>query len=153
MNYNFLAKNSITRWALYFYVLSLSVFAQDFDSGVVKTNEHSFTVSTFSDGFEIPWGMAFLPNNDLLVSDRSGKLYRVSNDGKENTEIDGVPEVLYKSQGGLLDVAVHPEFSKNSIIYISYSHALGRKSFTRIAMAKLSGNKLINLKLIFSVDK
>ena len=153
MNYNFLGKNSIARWAFYFYVLSLSVFAQDFDLGVVKTNEHSFTVSTFSDGYEIPWGMAFLPNNDLLVSDRSGKLYRVSNDGTESTEIDGVPEVLYKSQGGLLDVAVHPEFSKNSTIYISYSHALGRKSFTRIAMVKLSGNKLINLKVIFSVDK
>ena len=68
MNCNFLAKNSITRWALYFYVLSLSVFAQDFDSGVVKTNEHSFIASTFSEGYEIPWGMAFLPNNDLLVS-------------------------------------------------------------------------------------
>ena len=90
MNYNFLAKNSITRWALYFYVLSLSVFAQDFDSGVVKTNEHSFIASTFSEGYEIPWGMAFLPNNELLVSDRSGKLYRVSYDGKKLTEIDGV---------------------------------------------------------------
>ena len=153
MNYNFLPKNSIARYALCFCVFTLSVFAQDFDTDIVKTNEHSFIASTFSEGYEIPWGIAFLPNNDLLVSDRSGKLYRVSYDGKEKIEIDGVPKVLYKSQGGLLDVAVHPEFSKNSIIYISYSHAMGRKSFTRIAMAKLSGSKLINLRVIFSVDK
>ena len=68
MNYNFLGKNSIARWALYFYVLSLSVFAQDFDLGVVKTNEHSFIASTFSEGYEIPWGMDFLPINELIVS-------------------------------------------------------------------------------------
>ena len=123
MNYNFLPKNSIARYALCFCVFTLSVFAQDFDTDIVKTNEHSFIASTFSEGYEIPWGIAFLPNNDLLVSDRSGKLYRVSYDGKEKIEIDGVPKVLYKSQGGLLDVAVHPEFSKNRIIYISYSHA------------------------------
>ena len=83
MNYNFLGKNSIARWALYFYVLSLSVFAQDFDLGVVKTNEHSFTVSTFSDGYEIPWGMAFLPNNDLLVSDRSGNCLLYTSDAAD----------------------------------------------------------------------
>ena len=153
MNHNFLHKYSIIRCVLCIYICTIVVFAQDFDSDIIKTKEHSFLASTFSDGYDIPWGMAFLPNNDLLVSDRSGKLYRVSYDGKKRTEIDGVPKVLYKSQGGLLDVAVHPEFSKNSIIYISYSHAMGRKSFTRIAMAKLSGSKLINLRVIFSVDK
>ena len=133
--------------------ISASVFAQDFDSDTVKTNEHSFAVSLFSEGYEIPWGMAFLPNKELLVSDRSGKLYRVSSDGSDRSEISGVPEVLYKSQGGLLDIAVHPEFSDNNVVYISYSHAIKRKSFTRIAMAKLVDNKLVDLNVIFSVDK
>ena len=128
-------------------------FSQDFDSDFVKTREHSFSVSLFSEGYEIPWGMAFLPNRDLLVSDRSGKLYRVSANGKIRVEISGVPKVLYKSQGGLLDIAVHPEFSDNNLVYISYSHAIERKSFTRIAMARLVENKLVDLKVIFSVDK
>ena len=135
------------------FIGTASVFSQDFDSDFVKTSEHSFTVSLFSDGYEIPWGMAFLPNSELLVSDRSGKLYRVSADGKLRVEISGVPKVLYKSQGGLLDIAVHPEFSKNKLVYISYSHAINRKSFTRIAMAKLVENKLVDLKVIYSADK
>ena len=144
---------NIKKSAVSLLFISAIVFAQDFDSDTVKTNEHSFAVSLFSDGYEIPWGMAFLPNKELLVSDRSGKLYRVSSDGSNRSEISGVPEVLYKSQGGLLDIAVHPEFSDNNLVYISYSHAIKRKSFTRIAMAKLVDNKLVDLNVIFSVDK
>jgi len=144
---------NIKKSAVSLLFISATVFAQDFDSDTVKTNEHSFAVSLFSDGYEIPWGMAFLPNKELLVSDRSGKLYRVSSDGSNRSEISGVPEVLYKSQGGLLDIAVHPDFSDNNLVYISYSHAIKRKSFTRIAMAKLVDNKLVDLNVIFSVDK
>ena len=153
MNYSFLYKNYITKGALAFYALTVVVIAQDFDSDIIETKEHSFLATLFSEGYQIPWGMAFLPNKDLLVSDRSGKLYCVSFDSKKRNEITGVPEVLYKSQGGLLDIAVHPNFSKNSLVYISYSHAIKKKSFTRIAMAKLVDNKLVDLKVIFSVDK
>ena len=149
-----LLKPAIFRNAILTLCLFTTVLvSQDFDSDIVQTKQHSFQVSLFSEGYEIPWGMAFLPNNELLVSDRNGKLYRVSVNGKKRSEITGVPEVLYKSQGGLLDIAVHPDFSSNKLVYIAYSHAIKRKSFTRISMAKLVNNKLINLKVIFSVDK
>ena len=78
------------------------------DTSVEKTDKESFIVENFIDGFEIPWGMCFLPNEDLLVSDRNGTLWQIKKDGKSKKKILGVPEVKYKGQGGLLDVQIHP---------------------------------------------
>ena len=66
-----------------FSFLSVFTFAQDFDGGIVKTNEATFAVNSFSSGYNIPWGMTFLPNGEMLVSDISGKLFRVFNNGKQ----------------------------------------------------------------------
>ena len=153
MNLNFLNVIRYRKIITSFCFVSTFLISQDFDSGIEQTTKHSFQVSLFSEGYQIPWGMAFLPNSQLLVSDKSGELYIVSPDGKKRNQITGVPKVLNKSQGGLLDIAVHPDFSKNNLIYISYSHAIKRKSFTRIAMAKLVNEKLENLKVIYSADK
>ena len=135
--------------------------SQDFDADIVKTKKITYQVETFSEGYEIPWGMAFLPSKELLVSDRNGALYRVAQSGKQKKQILGVPEVLYKSQGGLLDIAVHPNFSNNKLIYISYSHEIATgsnktfsrtTSFTRIAMARLEEYTLKDLKVIYKAD-
>ena len=112
-----------------FSFLSVFAFAQDFDAGIVKTNEVTFAVNSYSSGYNIPWGMTFLPNGEMLVSDLSGKLFRVFNNGKQKKEILGVPEVLFKRQGGLLDVEIHPDYKKNHLVYIAYSHQIGKKSF------------------------
>ena len=110
----------------------------DFDTDTVKTKELTYAVELFSDGYVIPWGMAFIPNRQMLVADLSGKLYLVSKDGKSKSEISGVPEVYFKRQGGLMDVEIDPNFSQNRLIYISYSHLIGKKSFTRVARAELA---------------
>lgn len=74
---------------------------------------------------EFPWGMALLPDGRLLVTEKPGRL-RIFNDGELSDPIRGVPEVHYRGlgdQGGLLDVALHPEFEKNRLVYLSFSEA------------------------------
>ena len=93
------------------------LIADDWDSDKVSTDLETFNVELFSDGYKIPWGMAFLPDGSLLVNDISGKMYRVSQNGKRKIEIIGLPEVYYRGQGGLLDVEVDRNFQENNIIY------------------------------------
>ena len=116
MNLNFLKVIRYRKIITSLCFVGTFLVSQDFDSGIEQTTKHSFQVSLFSEGYQIPWGMAFLPNKHLLVSDKSGELYIVSPDGKKRNQISGVPKVLNKSQGGLLDIAVHPDFSKNNLI-------------------------------------
>ncbi len=68
----------------------------------------------------VPWGMAFLPGNEMLITDRNGKFYHAKKDGSL-TLIKGTPEVVSAGQGGLLDVILDPEYGKNKMIYLSYS--------------------------------
>ena len=132
------------------------VLADDWDSDVVSTDLETYNVQLFSEGYIIPWGMAFLPNGDLLVNDISGKMYRVLSDGSEKLEITGVPDVYYRGQGGLLDVEAHPNFQENNIIYISYSDLIDKPfkniSFTVVAKARLINNELKNLKVIYKTN-
>ncbi len=127
------------------------LLADDWDSDVVSTDSETYNVQLFSEGYIIPWGLAFLPNGDLLVNDISGKMYRVLSDGSEKSEITGVPDVYYRGQGGLLDVEVHPNFQENNIVYISYSDLIDKPfkniSFTAVAKAELINNELKKLKV------
>lgn len=127
---------------------------QDYDSKstgtVYTTDKLKFTLDTIATGIDVPWGMAFLPNGDMLVTERGGTLYRVSNGEKQ--KITGVPQVVAEGQGGLLDVVLHPNFINNSLIYLSYSKRHpenSRLATTAVMRAKLSGNNLIDPKDIF----
>ena len=98
----------------------------------------------------IPWGMAWLPNGDLLITLRDGELKRLKK-GQSNAEtISDLPEIAVGSQGGLLDIAVHPDYDNTGWIYISYAKEddQGNKS-TAIMRAKLSGKKLIEQEDIY----
>ena len=128
---------------------------QRWDDSIEKTEKEVFKVETFSDGFDIPWGMAFLPNKDLIVSDRNGSLWLVDYKFKTRTQIIGVPKVRYKGQGGLLDVQVHPDFISNNFIYIGFTSYLKReknKTFTSIVRARLENNSLTDQKIIYKAD-
>ena len=132
------------------------LLADDWDNDVVNTDLESYRVELFSKGYNIPWGMAFLPDGSLLVNDISGKMYKVSKDGKRRTEIIGLPEVYYRGQGGLLDIEVDHNFRENNIIYISYSDVIDKPfkniSFTAVARAELINDKLINHKFMFRTN-
>ena len=128
---------------------------QRWDDSIEKTEKEVFKVETFSNGFDIPWGMAFLTNKDLIVSDRNGSLWLVDYKSKTRTQIIGVPKVRYKGQGGLLDVQVHPDFIKNNFIYIGFTSYLKRKknkTFTSIVKARLENNSLTDQKIIYKAD-
>ena len=90
-------------------------------SDVVQTALHDYRVVTVADGFEIPWSIAFLPGGDMLVTEKVGRL-RIVRDGELLPDpVPGIPEVLVRGQGGLMDVVPHPDFANNRILYLSYS--------------------------------
>lgn len=141
-----------------FFLLSELITAdgpQSWDSSVEKTKKETFNVENFVEGFDVPWGMSFLPNGNLLVSDRNGTLWLVDKKSKNKAKVSGVPKVRYKGQGGLLDIQIHPNYKDNKYIYISYSDFLKdnkNKSFTSIVRAKLDENKLTDIKNIYKAD-
>ncbi|MDH5480814.1 MAG: PQQ-dependent sugar dehydrogenase [Nitrosomonas sp.] len=100
-------------------------------------------------GLNFPWGMAFMPDGNLLVTERVGRLRIVSPDGQVSEPIKGVPKVFSMQQGGLLDVEIDPNFASNQIIYLSYAEPEGAKAGTAVAKAKLVDDRLENLQVIF----
>lgn len=78
-------------------------------------------VETIATGLEFPWGLAFLPDGRMLVTERPGRLNLLSADGRSRTPISGLPPLVSTRQGGLLDIALDPAFARNSLIYWSYS--------------------------------
>jgi glucose/arabinose dehydrogenase len=109
----------------------------------------SYRFENVADGIEIPWGMAWLPNGAMLVTEKSGTLYLVQN--KVKTIIQNVPEVVVRGQGGLLDVAVHPNFSKNQWIYLTFSanNDNEKGANTRLIRAELKNNSLVNIQTLY----
>jgi len=108
-----------------------------------------YTIATMATGLNHPWSMAFLPDGRVLITERSGQL-RVLDHGKLGS-ISGVPAVYAKSQGGLFDVVLHPKFAQNGLIYLSYAAGTPAANATHIARAKLVGNALTEVKVIFTV--
>ncbi len=116
----------------------------------IDNQSFSFKVETVVDKLEIPWGMVFLPDNSMLITERKGELIHFKNETK--TLIENVPEVYFSGQGGLLDIELDPDYSQNGWIYFSYSSNLendGKGGNTTISRAQLSNNKLINHEILY----
>ncbi|MHC1548329.1 PQQ-dependent sugar dehydrogenase [Phyllobacterium sp. K27] len=104
-----------------------------------KTETVTVSAETVADGLDHPWGLAFLPDSSLLVTERSGTM-RLVKKGKTSEPIENVPEVWANGQGGLLDVAVAPDFSTSNVIYFTYSQPGQGGAGTALASAKLIYN-------------
>lgn len=113
----------------------------------------NFNTTTVLSGLEHPWGMAWLPDGAILVTERPGRLRIVRNGVLEPQEIGGVPEVFAVGQGGLLDVALHPDFASNGWLYLTYAHGNREANRTRVARARFDGQNLQNLEVIFEVER
>ena len=94
-------------------------------------------VVTVASGLEHPWGLAFLPDGRMLVTERPGRLRIVGADGKLSAPVKGVPEVYAVGQGGLLDVVLDPKFADNGLIYWSYAEPEGGVAGTAAARGRL----------------
>lgn len=108
-------------------------------------------VARVAEGLEHPWGMAFLPDGSLLVTERPGRL-RLLRDGVLSDPIQGVPDVLARGQGGLLDVAIHPEFESNRLVYLSYSKPGEDGATTAVLRGRLEDGRLVDPEDVFVAD-
>lgn len=111
-----------------------------------------FRVVEVAAGLSNPWSLAFLPGGDMLVTERPGRLRLIRGGERlERQPITGLPKIAARGQGGLLDVAVHPKFADNKLIYFSYAGEGEGGVGTDVARAKLNGDRLEDAELVFSV--
>jgi glucose/arabinose dehydrogenase len=117
---------------------------------VVKSEKATFRLETVAEGVTAPWGIDFLPDGRILVTEKRGQL-RIIDKGQLAPEpVSGVPAVLDKGQGGLLDVAVHPDYAKDGWIYLSFSDpGADGSAMTKIVRGKLKGNAYVDVQDIF----
>ncbi len=102
-------------------------------------------------GLNNPWGMVFLPNGDILVTEKKGEIKIIRNGKLLEEPIDGVPDVYVSGQGGLMDIELHPKYEQNGWIYLSYasSEGSGRGSNTTIARFNFDGKRLSNKEILY----
>ena len=119
---------------------------------VYQSEGHAFRLVTVAEGLEHPWGLAFLPDGAMLVTERPGRLRLVRNGALEPEPIAGVPAVVERGQGGLLDVAVHPDFASNRLVYLSFSAEGAGGVGTEIARGRLVDGRLEDLETVAALD-
>jgi aldose sugar dehydrogenase len=107
------------------------------------------TVETVATGLEHPWGLAFLPDGRVLVTERPGRLRIVSPEGSLSAPVAGVPAVYARGQGGLLDVALDPNFADNQLVYISYAEPGPGGAGTSVARGRLVEERLEDVQVIY----
>jgi len=106
-------------------------------------------VETVARGLEHPWGLAFLPDGRMLVTERAGRLRLVEQDGRLSEPLGGVPEVLAQGQGGLLDVALGPGFAQDRLVYVSFSEPGDGGAGTAVARGRLGERGLDGTQVIW----
>jgi aldose sugar dehydrogenase len=125
-------------------------FAVPVNAGyVIETEDMNIRLDLVVEGLGIPWGMAFLPDGSVLITERQGNLRIVRNGVLQEEPIAGVPDVFAVGQGGLLDVVLHPDYNKNGWIYMTYSELAGNAGHTSIMRARLQDNSLTDQEVIF----
>jgi glucose/arabinose dehydrogenase len=117
---------------------------------VIAATEHGrVRLVTVADGLEHPWGMAFLPDGRVLVTERPGRLRIVSGDGRVGPPLGGLPTVDAEGQGGLLDVALDPGFARNQLVYLSYAEPRAGGNGTSVARGRLTEQGLADVRVVF----
>ena len=121
---------------------------------VHHSEQHSFVTEVVNDDLNFPWGIAFLPSGEILITEKKSKKLRIIKNGRlVQKSIKGLPKNIDSSgQGGLLDILVHPLFHQNNTIFLSYSGIGEGGKGTEVIRAKLKGHKLIDVDKIFTVE-
>lgn len=116
---------------------------------VITTETEQIRIVEITRGLEHPWGMAFLPDGRILVTERPGRLRLVENGQLLPQPVSGLPAIVAQGQSGLLDVALHPDFADNQMVYIAYTAARDRGISTDVARGRLVGLNLTDVEVIF----
>jgi aldose sugar dehydrogenase len=139
----------ISRQLIIFAVFTQFACAQQKDLTISTPSEIKYTTEEVVGGIDIPWGMEFLPDGSMLVTEISGKIFHVKDGMKK--ELLEVPKVYHRGQGGMLDIKLHPEYSKNGWIYFCYSSpdGDGNGGNTAVMRARLMDNTLTDKELLY----
>lgn len=129
--------------------LSNQVQATKKDSFVLNNKKIEFHYETLTDGLNLPWSLDFLPDGGIIISEKSGNL-RIWKDGKLSAPIKHNLKPFVRSQGGFLDVKLHPEFKKNRQLFLAYSSGNLKNNATRLIKATLNNNELTNIETLFT---
>lgn len=135
-------------WAV-FYLVTLMVTGQATGKTIHQTKLQTVVVEKLVGGLKQPWSLAFIDENNWLVTEKQGNLRQVVNGNLLDEAVSGVPEIDSGGQGGLLDVVIHPKFETNQLIYLSFSARDNGRSGTEVLRARLIENRLHDLEVIF----
>ena len=139
--------SSLFAAALLASIMTLVVHAAE---PVISSAEHDFRVVVLTRGLEHPWGLAFLPDGRFLVTERPGRLRLVAADGTlDPRPVEGLPPIAAQGQGGLLDVALHPQFAENGLVYLSYAARGTGGIGTEAARGQMVDHRLEDVKVLF----
>ncbi|MCL6415288.1 PQQ-dependent sugar dehydrogenase [Aestuariirhabdus sp. Z084] len=116
----------------------------------VAADKVGYELQVVADGLNHPWSLSFLPGGSMLVTERPGQLQLISAEGQVSP-VSGVPEVFHRSQGGLFEAVPHPDYAINKLVYLTYAWGDGSANATRLARARLEGNALKGLEVLFTV--
>ena len=145
---------AIAIFAVAFVVKSPKTLAEN---EAIQTEKMAVEIETVVDGLSIPWGMDWLPNGDMLFTERGGELRLVQNGKLHPKAIGGLPKIHVKGQGGLLDVRVHPKYAQNGWIYLAYSSPKapsenGSGGNTTFMRAKLKDHSLVDQEVLMKAQ-
>lgn len=145
-------KNKINLLLAFSALVTMSCDAQENGPKIETPKNIKYTYETIADSIDIPWGLTFLNEKELLVTDKAGTLFHVEDGVK--TEITGLPPVYVRGQGGLLDIAISPDYATTGIIYFTTSSSLGEEKggHTALYRTQIENKTLVNTKLLYKGD-
>lgn len=131
--------------------LASTAYAQPSDQVTsVATEDTVLSVRRMAEGLDAPWALTFLPDGRMLITEKPGDLVIVSNDGSVSEPITGTPDVWAQGQGGLMDVALHPDFASNQMVYLSFAEAgEGGTAGTALGRGRMVGNTIEGFEVIW----
>ena len=129
---------------LYTLLLLVSLPANAQTPRIIQSQAVTFALEQVIDGLGIPWGMAFIADNQVLVTEREGRISLLDTASGKRSSLQGAPPVKADGQGGMLDVAVPPNFKRGDWIYFTFVRDKANQGVTVLARAKLAGNKLVD---------
>ncbi|MEM9781808.1 MAG: PQQ-dependent sugar dehydrogenase [Pseudomonadota bacterium] len=130
---------------------AIPAMAEDTSFEIVSS-QHTFMVETVAEGLENPWGLDFLPDGRMIVTERPGRIRLVDADGTLSDPLANVPEIVSEFRDGLLDIAVSPSFSEDSTVFFAYSLKEGDMRWLQVASAQLDGTALTDLTVIHEAE-
>ena len=135
-------------FAFFLFIVNTGMQAET----IFEAESGRFETKVIVDNLSYPWGMAFLPDGNILITERTGQLRKIVNGKLLSEPVRGLPKVAVNGQGGLLDIALHPDFENNRMIYFSYT-AEGKGGLgTEVSRGILDGMELKNVERIFMAE-